>query len=110
MSARAWKMRRNPLRRWQQWGRKVGLHRVWFGPCVHGRDPWTRCNDCGELTEAEAKALAGVQPTGRERLAERARKRREWVATMLVWPYDMTSAPAAVRRRLRKDFARRALP
>lgn len=26
----------------------------WVGPCEHGRDPWDRCDVCGELDEREA--------------------------------------------------------
>jgi hypothetical protein len=26
----------------------------WIGPCAHGRDPWTRCDDCSEAGEPTA--------------------------------------------------------
>jgi hypothetical protein len=31
---------------------------IFIGPCVHGRDPYTRCDTCGELTPEEAKKRA----------------------------------------------------
>jgi hypothetical protein len=66
--------------------------------------PGMWCSPIGRGVASHAKRKR------RYRLAERARKRREYVATMLVWPHDMTNAPAAVRRRLRKNYARRVLP
>jgi hypothetical protein len=35
------------------------LAKEWIGPCLHGRDPWDRCDDCGEMHTdvAWAKAL-----------------------------------------------------
>lgn len=33
----------------------------WIGPCVHGRDPWDRCDVCGELDEEVAWAMAAIK-------------------------------------------------
>lgn len=43
---------------------KEAIAEGWHGPCVHGRDPYDRCDECGELTRAEAwgRAQAKVQP------------------------------------------------
>lgn len=40
--------------------REVALlygHEAFIGPCVHGRDPWDRCDICGEKTAIEAAVL-----------------------------------------------------
>jgi hypothetical protein len=29
-------------------------HETFVGPCVHGRDPWTRCDECGEGNAVDA--------------------------------------------------------
>lgn len=33
-------------------------YEVFVGPCAHGRDPWDRCEICGEGTALEAAVLA----------------------------------------------------
>lgn len=79
----AWQRRRagRLVQRLQQWGRRWGLHKVWYGPCLHGRIPWDRCDTCSELTEAEARALCPPEPlTRREALSERGARRRHSVA------------------------------
>jgi hypothetical protein len=30
----------------------------WVGPCLHGRDPWDRCDECGELAPEVAMSRA----------------------------------------------------
>lgn len=30
----------------------------WIGPCVHGRDPWARCDVCGNIAAEDAKLWA----------------------------------------------------
>lgn len=41
-----------------QWAAKklkeLGELDVFIGPCAHGRDPWTRCDECGEGPAIEA--------------------------------------------------------
>ena len=32
--------------------------KVFVGPCAHGRDPFTRCDICGDMSAEDAKALA----------------------------------------------------
>ncbi len=34
---------------------------AWIGPCIHGRDPYDRCDACGELTPQQAKAVAEAE-------------------------------------------------
>lgn len=31
-----------------------------YGPCAHGRDPYTRCHTCGNLTPTQAMVAAAV--------------------------------------------------
>lgn len=41
------------------WVRKYGPGPYEFiGPCLHGRDPYTRCDTCGELSPEDAERLA----------------------------------------------------
>ena len=37
----------------------------WIGPCVHARDPWDRCDECGELDEEVAWAMAAIKDGAR---------------------------------------------
>jgi hypothetical protein len=56
------------LEGWGKWLDKAmgpdHRYRVFLGPCAHGRDPYDRCNHCGNLSPEEAKALAEAQPKG----------------------------------------------
>ena len=48
------------LAQWRDWFRKNADPRLdgFLGPCFHGRDPYTRCEICVELTPEQAKILA----------------------------------------------------
>lgn len=39
---------------------REALASQWYGPCAHGRDPFDRCDDCGEVADAVAWALAKI--------------------------------------------------
>lgn len=40
---------------------KVEAAQDFIGPCVHGRDPYTRCDECGRLSPGEAERLAKAE-------------------------------------------------
>jgi hypothetical protein len=42
---------------------REALAAEWIGPCVHGRDPWTRCEE-GCEDEVEAWAAATIKARG----------------------------------------------
>mgnify|MGYP001606128606 FL=1 len=69
---------------------------TFVGPCVHGRDPFTRCGDCMHLMAADARALAHVPALAaavlafRERAVE-AMAAAHWSAVMPD-PWDTASA------------------
>ena len=54
---------------------------VFTGPCAHGRDPWDRCDECGEETAINAllKVRAKLEEhiSGLEKSLENARKERD---------------------------------
>ena len=39
---------------------REALAAEWLGPCVHGRDPWTRCERCVAAGPAVAWAMAAI--------------------------------------------------
>jgi hypothetical protein len=51
------------LKAWQDWYRESGGATGWLGPCLHGRDPYTRCDTCAELEEDQVRLLAEGQAT-----------------------------------------------
>lgn len=36
----------------------------WIGPCVHGRDPWERCDKCARAGQSVAWAMAEIARAG----------------------------------------------
>lgn len=40
---------------------REALAAEWLGPCVHGRDPWTRCDRCDAAGPAVAWAMAAIE-------------------------------------------------
>lgn len=36
------------------------LSKHWIGPCVHGRDPWDRCDKCSSAGQVVAWAMAQI--------------------------------------------------
>jgi hypothetical protein len=53
---------------------------VFVGPCVHERDPWDRCDECGEGSAVQA--LMRVANALRARVAELERRIRTVLVTM----------------------------
>lgn len=67
---------------WEEVADTLYGYAVFVGPCVHGRDPWDRCDECGEesavhalvkvnnaLLEQHRKALARARNEGLEKAA-----------------------------------------
>lgn len=53
------------------------LSKQWIGPCVHGRDPWDRCDEACELVPDEvawAWAQRASNPTWRAKDEERQKR------------------------------------
>jgi flagellar biosynthesis regulator FlaF len=73
-------------------------HETFVGPCVHGRDPWTRCDECGEGNAVEAlmKRVAALE-------AERDEARKAYAAAHeeLRRTADMLAAARDVANRQR---------
>ena len=53
----------NPADAWLKWlddNMDPDL-KVFSGPCAHGRVPYTRCDECGELPPEQARAKAALE-------------------------------------------------
>lgn len=76
---------------------------VFTGPCVHGRDPWDRCDECGE--ETAIHALIKVRAT-LEKALEDVRKERddgahrlkEWEASFNRISHELVTAQQELAR------------
>lgn len=40
---------------------REALAAEWMGPCAHGRDPWTRCDECESQSREVAWAMAAIK-------------------------------------------------
>lgn len=64
---------------------------AWVGPCVHGRDPWTRCDVCEERGEVRALTDRVHQPSAEAKALRGALRDLEWSRN--VRGYDLGTCP-----------------